>query len=294
MRLPQFHLLALVALPSALSLAACLVSFDGFRADDSMLAGDPSAPDAQAASDARARADGARPPTDAGAGADPGIPPAIDADSNNTTGSDGATPQGGNDSAAPPTCSPCDVVLQCGCGAGQACDNTAQAQSTCRAVQTAGTETSACTDYQDCAAGFTCRGVSPHFSCHKWCTSDSDCIGGSRYCDIATGSGNLCGERCSPLTGQGCATGFACQLAFNSAKGRWGTACRWSGTGVQDDHCSSADDCAAGYYCGPWGFCSRYCDRGVSSPCANYRSCAPLSPSSPTATLDGTTFGACR
>src|SRR5262245_60898778 len=68
---------------------------------------------------------------------------------------------------------PCELVSQCGCKPGEACDLDDTAISagshSCRKVTLAGSETSTCHGLDECASGYACVGPSGQTMCHRYC-----------------------------------------------------------------------------------------------------------------------------
>jgi hypothetical protein len=207
-----------------------------------------------------------------GIDADPNAP---DADPNapdaNTTGGD---PDANTGSC--PT-QPCDLVEQCGCPTGEACDlngaELATGGTECRGVNAQGQEASTCSNVEDCASGYVCLGSNPG-QCRKYCATDTECTGAGSLCliQITYGTPSMdvpgaktCTKDCDPvdtLNPTGCPTNMGCHIYVDDPDGslgssgasgdeRWLTDCTSAGGGTDGADCSAngSRDCAAGYDC---------------------------------------------
>lgn len=211
------------------------------------------------ATDARIDGDGA--PISTPADADPDAP-----DANPTTGGADA-----NDGTCPTA--PCDLVQQCGCQPGWACDldgtMVATGGTECRGVNAQGMEASTCSAVEDCAAGYICIGANPA-QCRRYCATDADCTGGGSLCLISITSGGnpvpgavTCTKDCDAVATAnptGCPTGMACHLfvddpdnSLPTASGdeRFLTDCLTAGAGTDNASCAAngMTDCAPGHDC---------------------------------------------
>ncbi|HUH04729.1 MAG TPA: hypothetical protein VML75_22185 [Kofleriaceae bacterium] len=170
---------------------------------------------------------------------------------------------------------PCSLAPQCGCSASQACDLKGSELSTggteCRAVNTAGTETSTCSAPESCAAGYVCLGTPGH--CRRWCAGDGDCTGAGALCllQVTYSGGDVpgavtCSKSCDPVgtvNPTGCppsdaTTRWGCHIFADDPDGTFGngderflTDCTTApltggGDGVA---CTSNSNCAPGYDC---------------------------------------------
>lgn len=220
--------------------------------------------------------------SDAGGGVSPDADPlAPDADPNapdadpNAPDADPAAPDANPATSidASNGCSkqPCSLSPQCGCPTNQACDLKNSELSTggteCRAVNTAGTDTSTCTAPETCASGYVCLG-SPG-QCRRWCVGDNDCPGAGSLCllEVTYTGGNTvpgavtCSKNCDPagnVNPTGCPTGWGCHVYADDPDGTFGngderflTDCTPTpATGGGDGAtCTSNNSCAAGYDC---------------------------------------------
>lgn len=139
------------------------------------------------------------------------------------------------------TCTPCDVLEQCGCAAGMACDaNWTTGDTLCRSVGSGGAE-APCTALNECMAGFSCW----YGACRPWCDEHAACDSG--VCVVWPGfaDAGLCGSDCDVVTSAGCAAGMGCRL------GGGVLFCTASGAGGQEAPCPGGEheDCLPGYSC---------------------------------------------
>jgi hypothetical protein len=233
-----------------------------------------------------------------------------DDDGSTTTG----TPDAGETDGGPPdaaTCSPCELVSQCGCDPQtEACDlggaNPAQGTTVCRPVLIEGGETDTCNDSTSCAAGFVCLGSAGAASCKRYCHDDAPCDGGGGICVIEVTVGGtpipgvkVCSPRCDPFTSQGCPSGWGCAPFSDPQELRNFTWCELAGTGGQNALCSDDGQCQEGFTCvqvGSSARCKRYCDRGDGVPgCSGGLSCVALVDSvGQPLTVAGVTYGVCN
>jgi len=217
---------------------------------------------------------------------------------------------GPGDPDAEPACSPCELVPQCGCADGEACDlggaNPAQGSTECRPVLVPGTTTSTCTDSTSCAAGHVCLGVTAEASCKRYCTGDEHCDGGGGVCVIEVTSGGtpipgvkVCSPDCDPFTSSGCPSGWACGAYSDVQEQRNFTWCRVPGQGGNNSICSDDGQCAAGFVClnvASTRRCKKYCDRGDSNPgCSLFQQCvAVIDASGDPLEVAGVQYGVCN
>ncbi|MSP17738.1 MAG: hypothetical protein EXR73_14230 [Myxococcales bacterium] len=177
---------------------------------------------------------------------------------------------------------PCELISQCGCGAGEACDLDGSQLPTggtmCRPVTTPGTETSTCASGTDCARQYVCLGLTDA-QCMRYCASDSDC-GGLGLCVIQIESGGVpvpgarvCSHTCQPhVAGGNCPPGWGCSLYQEEAgMMRPFAACHAAGAGGHRATCTTASDCQAAFECytdGSTFFCLHNCNVTTGVGCA--------------------------
>jgi hypothetical protein len=262
------------------------------------------------------------PLADAAPGGDD-APGAIDA-STPPDGRDGSTTNATPDAEVPPamdggrpgepdasTCSPCELVSQCGCDPEtQACDlggaHPAQGTTVCRPVLVPGIVTDTCNDSTSCAAGYVCLGAPGAASCKRYCDSDSECDGGGGVCVIEVTAGGtpipgvkVCSPRCDPFTSVGCPAGWGCGPFSDPVEQRNFTWCELSGSGGQNALCSDDGQCQQGFACvqvGSTARCKRYCDRGDGVPgCSAGLTCVGIVDSQGLPlVVDGVAYGVCN
>ena len=194
---------------------------------------------------------------------------------------------------------PCDIVPQCGCGSGSACDVSGDGNA-CRAAGS-GTEPDLCTADTDCAPGYTCaiRGSLSH--CERYCTSGSDCESPRGMCltSLATGSSTpvLCTSSCDPLStaNTDCPSGWSCDY-YRIGSGGSGSDfvdCRAPGTVGAGSSCAGSAVCAAGLTCVQFSngsdICEHPCSPNTNTSCPT-GSCHGFSTPFVVA---GTEYGAC-
>lgn len=190
---------------------------------------------------------------------------------------------------------PCDILSQCGCGAGSACDidDEDNMGTACRTVFTPGDEESTCINATRCDAGFVClfdAGTNVG-NCKRYCDADADCGTPRGRCIITITSGGqpiadipkACSSNCDPTNtaAGGCPSSRKCSL-FNAA-GTGIVDCAIAGTGTQGASCQSggvADDklCAPDFLCTTVGAavaCRRICRVGDNSTCGGL-TCIPF------------------
>jgi hypothetical protein len=194
------------------------------------------------------------------------------------------------DASGPPdvACT-CDPISQSCCGSGDACDIRAS-ESECRDVTVAGQQAAACSAPEQCARGYTCLAG----TCHEFCTSDSQCVGGGALCDVRVGSSTVmaCTSLCDPVSSSGCAAGFACEVARSSTTSRWHTDCRAAGSVTAGGACVKNTDCGRGFVCtGNPARCAPYCNSQQGDEgCPGAPTCQI---SSDPPTVSGVEWGAC-
>jgi hypothetical protein len=169
----------------------------------------------------------------------------------------------------------CNVVLQCGCAAGERCVLNAEEFEECAPIGSDPIDTRCSETTDNCVAQNQCFGTSAtDMRCMQFCYEDTDCPG-SRTCDYSitgvTGY-RLCGMlpgTCLPLGGEGCPFGDACVIDPPTDE----TSCVAAGTAGPGETCDSiAGDCRVGTACytndGSTYACFEYCDlAGVTHPC---------------------------
>ena len=185
---------------------------------------------------------------------------------------------------------PCNVVTQCGCGAGQRCIITGTGApfiEGCEAASFDGIDAPCTTGADSCAAGLQCCGnpeFPESFRCAKFCYADADCPGG-RLClfevpDITNPDGTgirLCGPppaSCDPFDTTDPVTGCtgpdrACVV--------WSGVlyCDVAGTTAWGGNCLPEGRCMLGSGCysiggGATYLCFKYCDLTDGDPgCAD-------------------------
>lgn len=178
------------------------------------------------------------------------------------TGPDGGggktdDPRGGGGADCPGV--PCDLISQCGCRDGEACDlapGAPTAEETACRLAGDGDARSTCSGPADCAAGFVCQ----EGQCWRWCEGDDDCGGG--HCLPAFGDvvgAQTCSKPCEPGSASDCPDGFACRYYLHDETGPDTydghefeySDCSPAGDGTHGVDCAEAGDaaCAAGYGC---------------------------------------------
>ncbi len=200
------------------------------------------------------------------------------------------------DAATPDAACTCNPTTQSCCASGDACDLNASSQPECRDVSVAGQQAAVCTSPQECARSYTCivAASSTLGTCHEFCSSDAQCVGGSALCDLRVGSSSLmaCTSLCDPLSGSGCEQGWACELARSPATGRWHSDCRPAGNVPAGNACTRNSQCGRGYVCaGSPGRCAPYCNsQQDENGCPGTPTCQI---GSDPPTLSGVSWGAC-
>jgi hypothetical protein len=166
---------------------------------------------------------------------------------------------------------PCDIVPQCGCGTGSACD-TSSTGNACRSAGS-GTEATLCTADTDCAAGYTCSSRGGMSYCERYCTSGSNCESPRGKCltDLATATTPVvCTSGCDPLstTNTDCPSGWSCDIyRLGSGSGSDVVDCRPPGTASAGQSCASAI-CGLGLTCVVFSNGSQTCEP-ICSPNTN-------------------------
>jgi len=160
---------------------------------------------------------------------------------------------------------PCNVVLQCGCAAGERCLMGEGDIEMCYATGTDPLDTECPAGTDNCQAQMQCLGTDGvHFYCMQFCYTDDDCPA-ERTCDVGSpwGGYRICGAApvvCDVFTGTPCPTGQACII--NPPGGA--TICTTAGTGTAGADCSTVG-CVIGTGCyssdgGVTNTCLQFCD----------------------------------
>jgi hypothetical protein len=195
---------------------------------------------------------------------------------------------------AAPTCSPCQLVAQCGCAADQACDlggaNPPGGTTACRPITVQGAQGATCNGSTTCAAGNICLGGAGAGQCLRFCGGDMQCQGGGGLCAIqvtsggtpipstehASGTLHVCSLNCTPNTGAGCPSGFGCGAYFTTEQSRDFTDCFKAGAGVQNATCAGESDCASGFTCPGDNKCHKWCPLPAGTGCTGGTTCLNL------------------
>lgn len=207
--------------------------------------------------------------------------PVVDAPDPDAPDPDAPAPDAPDPDAADPdapeepdasTCprSPCDILEQCGCTAGRACDvNFSNPSSGTSACRNAGLDDEAdeCSNATECAAGYVCSGG----SCRRYCDhvneTDNECPGAGGAClktlynlsQPVPNAPRICTIHCNPasqLNSNACPSGWACHAYVDeggagTADDRFVTDCDpspGSGGGIGSP-CTSNRDCGRGNDC---------------------------------------------
>jgi len=218
--------------------------------------------------------------------------------------------------AAVPVCptDPCDLVEQCGCAAGEACDLAADplAGNDCRTVAAAGVETDSCDAPTDCAAGYTCVGDGAgSAACKRFCNAGSSCSQPRGQCVIQLVSSGTeipgaltCSSGCDPTRASAgdCPADHGCFLytvnpdgVANSGDELSLVDCAPAGDGLQGAGCTAYEDCAPDHLCTGVGLglsqCLRLCsDVGSACPAEAGTSCTGFTMPHE---VGGTEYGVC-
>jgi hypothetical protein len=229
-------------------------------------------------------------------------------------GLDGASPDGAPaidaavdaaiDANTCPT-QPCTLFPQCGCTPPLTCDIdfTDLMGTSCRGITTPGTETSACTTFTDCAAGYVCAGG----RCHEWCGADSDCPQPRGLCAIPITDGTTpvtttltCSANCDPtnIAAGGCPAGQKCGF-FSVDRGGMPLRvldCAAAGPGAHGAACTADSGCAANTLCSTVSAqqrCRRVCNRTTGGQeCATLPGTTCIGFTGPL-TVAGVEYGVC-
>jgi len=196
-------------------------------------------------------------------------------DDGNTASGDGCSPTCQVESATA-----CALVPQGGCsGATPACDVYDDGHTACRAVTVQGTANNHCTTDTACKAGYTCLGDGVAANtpwCARFCNVDGDCSpGDGSRCVIGLDDPNgqplnvkVCSNACDPYEQTGCPTGMGC-VGRTATAGDY-TDCRYMGTKLDGQTCTSHTECMTGSTCvGSNGVftCRSFCLVGEPTTC---------------------------
>jgi cysteine-rich repeat protein len=202
-------------------------------------------------------------------------------DDGNVASGDGCSPTCMTESATA-----CGLVPQSGCsGATPACDVNEDGTTSCRAVTSQGTSNSHCTVDTACKDGYTCLGDgdATHTPwCSRFCLADGDCLGTGSRCVIGLTNGmgdplnvDVCSNACDPYAQTGCPSGMGC-VVFNATAGDY-TDCRYTGTKLDGQACTSTAECSTGSLCagqpGGGALCESYCIVGNNNTCGIGETC---------------------
>jgi hypothetical protein len=201
---------------------------------------------------------------------------------------------------------PCSLAPQCGCTAPLTCDIdfTDLMGTACRAVNVPGTETSTCTTFSECAAGYVCAGG----HCLKYCANDASCPQPRGLCAIQITDGMgaaipgavTCSSNCDPTNSAGgaCPTGQKCGF-FTTTRGGADLdilECTAPGAGGIGAACVDDSTCSANTLCttvSAQSRCRRVCNRSAGgNECATVPGTTCIGFGTPL-TIGGTEYGVC-
>lgn len=214
------------------------------------------------------------------------------------TGVDAAAPDEDGSPVDPdagsPTCSPCELVSQCGCSSTEACDRDGSGGTICRPAGS-GVDGEPCDSATSCAEGYFCASNGITLTCQRYCDDDTVCQGGGGLCNLTVGDTDqgICTVDCDPVTATGCAPGHGCSVGRNPITDRDHTLCFKAGSGTDSDSCTRHEDCAAGFHCADLSpkRCLRYCTSiGSGIGCPGGTTCTSIGGGS---FIGGTEFGLC-
>jgi hypothetical protein len=196
---------------------------------------------------------------------------------------------------------PCDILSQCGCVGGSACDvdGTDLNGTACRTIAaTAVGEGGGCSNVSGCQAGTVCLGNAPGV-CKKYCDANTDCGQPRGQCliEITDGTNPIpgvpktCSSSCDPTN----VAAGGCPAAANVKCGLFNTGattninfvdCAAAGTLVQGGNCGPSPGNDA--LCGPNFLCTsvtagvfacrRTCIVGGTGICVGAQTCIPFNP----------------
>ena len=200
-----------------------------------------------------------------------------------TGGGGSGSGQGGSGSGVPceSTTETCEVLTQCGCAFGAACDFAGSAM----ACRDAGNTPlgSACETNVECASGGTCI----LGACKRFCVQNSDCGPTGAVCMQIKTTGDspvdipgfkVCLDHCEPWDVTSCGSGAACQPHTGLGVIPGTTYCTTGGTSTAS--CPVGTLCAPGYGCFIDGAsvrdCRKYCRPGLPGECPAGQTCRML------------------
>jgi hypothetical protein len=196
------------------------------------------------------------------------------------------------------TMQPCDILPQCGCNTGYACDiDTLDNMGTgCREVTGMGHESTACTSLEQCDKGWGCiENVGGGAACREYCTTNTDCGPPRGQCVIdlgVSGAPPVCSSNCDPLaaTNALCPSGTKCLLlntVYQSVTYPI-VDCGAAGTGMNGANCKQnnmANEalCAGPFTCvtfnnGNTYTCQRICNKNNPGGTCGGQTCLSFSP----------------
>jgi hypothetical protein len=206
---------------------------------------------------------------------------------------------------------PCDLHQQCGCTSPLVCDIdfTDLVGTQCRAVNAAGTETSTCGSFSECAGGYVCVG-NPG-TCERYCDMDSDCGQPRGQCVIQLVNGTMpivgattCSSNCNPVNSAAgaCPAGMKCGFftvnnALTGNTDRDIVDCTTPGAGTHGAACTTDAQCASDHLCSTYNAvtaCRRVCNITTGgNECAQQAGTTCLG-FNPALVVGGATYGICR
>lgn len=193
---------------------------------------------------------------------------------------------------APPSGVVCTTFPQCGCPS-QACDVTGtDGKTACVPAGTRGRH-QRCTDYGQCARGFSCV----YDVCMPFCGATSDCSAAVcrnvQYVDPVSKltkdipGFRVCMAQCDPINPTtACGSSTTCLFTSSTA-----TTCAAAATSTTAGTCA-ADPfaCAPGYVCVGTGDCKRWCRIGFTGDCPTGKTCGKLTTAPTIGTIE---YGVC-
>jgi hypothetical protein len=209
---------------------------------------------------------------------------------------------------------PCDILAQCGCATGTACDIDGMDLdgSACRTVAaTAQAEGGSCANTSGCQGGTVCLG-SPGV-CKKYCDENSDCGQPRGQCliEITDGTNPIpnipktCSANCDPVNvaAGGCPSGMKCGFFTTGAPTNIDFVdCDGAGTLVQGGNCEiGTTNTGNDALCGPDFLCTtlnntdfncrHICNRTANTGCVGAQTCIAFNP---VLMVSGTEYGVCN
>lgn len=208
---------------------------------------------------------------------------------------------------------PCDILTQCGCGSSMACDidSSDNMGTACRAVLTAGIETSTCTNASRCAPGYVCLfevGTNVG-TCNKYCDANADCGTPRGKCIISINAGGqpiagipkACTSNCDPLgnAANDCPAGYKCSLFSSQNDGDFVDCVVVATAGTQGAACLTNGNpndklCAANHLCTTVNSataCRKMCNRTNNTGCVGAQTCLGFNPAF---SVGGVEYGVCN